>query len=263
MGKKAELIVRVEMASDGIPYGSFIAIMNNAIGMLRSIANNMEADDATWLITKATTNSPLCMTITARSKKKPRVVKRAVKTFVRGIHAIEHGAEPPPEFSYKDLESAKRMVSVLADGVKGLSFTDSDGEVAQPTLHLAANVQSIQDTLYHYEWASFRGVLENITTHGDSNVFSIFDSLTDHEIPCHFSDEDTARVGSMIKKRINVYGRTRFDRSGLPIHIDVEEFHTVCGDEDLIKISEAPPTNITGGMDSVEYVRRIRDGKSF
>lgn len=27
-----------------------------------------------------------------------------------------------------------------------------------------------------------------------------------------------------------------------------------------VKISEAPPINITGGMDSVEYVRMIRDG---
>lgn len=30
-----------------------------------------------------------------------------------------------------------------------------------------------------------------------------------------------------------------------------------------IKISEAPPVNITGGMDSVEYVRKIRSGESF
>ena len=251
------------MAPDGVPYGSFTTVMNNAIGMLRSIANSMEADDATWLITKATTNSPLCITITARSEKKPRVVRRVVRTFVTGIRAIEQGTEPPLDFTYKDLESAKRMVSVLTDGVKGLSFTDSDGEEARATLHLAANAQSIQDTLYHYEGASFRGVLENITTHGDTNVFSIFDSLTDHEIPCHFSDEDTARVGSLIKQRINVYGRTRFDRSGLPVYIDVEEFHPVCSEEDLIKISEAPPTNITGGIDSVEYVRRIRDGKSI
>jgi len=32
---------------------------------------------------------------------------------------------------------------------------------------------------------------------------------------------------------------------------------------DLIIISEAPPTNITGGMDSVEYVRRIRNGEDL
>lgn len=33
------------------------------------------------------------------------------------------------------------------------------------------------------------------------------------------------------------------------------------GAEEPVKISKAPPTNITGGMDSVEYVRRMREGE--
>lgn len=34
-------------------------------------------------------------------------------------------------------------------------------------------------------------------------------------------------------------------------------------EEKPVKISEAPPINITGGMDSVEYVRRIREGEDL
>ena len=116
--------------------------------------------------------------------------------------------------------------------------------------------------MYHYEWASFRGVLENILTRGGKNIFQIFDSLTDEEIQCHFTDEDIPQVGTLIQKRVLVYGRVRYDRVGRPVHIEVEKFEGIL-DDDVGKISEAPATNIAGGVDSVDYVRKIRNGESL
>ena len=40
-------------------------------------------------------------------------------------------------------------------------------------------------------------------------------------------------------------------------------FDVLPSSKHLIKISEAPGVNITGGMDSVEYVRKIRDGEDI
>lgn len=103
------------------------------------------------------------------------------------------------------------------------------------------------------DWGTIEGNLLEVSL-VNQPTFRVFDDLTGRGIECRFDDSQLSLVKDALHHRVSVYGRVRYNRLGEPVVINVEEFE---------KIMEKPVQQIsidlTGGMDSGEYVKRLRD----
>lgn len=262
MSQDSEIKVIVDGKRKGIPYASFNTVLSNMVGILKSLAHQVDTagGDISWRIVSASMNSPLEMTIIPVSRKRPTLGRRVSREYIQGMQALEQGHPDRSLFSGEDMKLAKRMVNVLNDGVRSLVFESPVHGFVKATQHLAANVDAFYEKLYRYEMTSFRGRLENVNTHADDYHFEIFDILTDHRITCRFEEEDIERVGANLRKRVYVYGRAKYEKD-TPVSIHVKEFRSL--DENIVKLSELPGVNITDGMDAADYVRAIRNGENI
>ena len=93
--------------------------------------------------------------------------------------------------------------------------------------------------------------------------FFIYDSLTDNAIRCFFEAGDTESIAGLIERRVRVKGHAKFTATHEPKSMRVLSFDALPqGAEatDIRSIQSVNP-NITGGQDSVEYIRGLRDAR--
>ena len=258
--KVSELTVTIEAKEKGVPTSSLTTVLNHFAGILRSLAKQIakgQNSEIKWEITGASMNSPLTLTLVGVSKNS-RLPTRVARECVRSFKLIEQEAQFPEKFTHQDLVSASNMVSVLNDGIKSLKISAREDEEVVPTLHLVANVQKLQQS-YKVVYASFRGRLHDIHTHGETHDFEIYDQLTDQKIKCIFPEEKYKEVGTLLKQRVIVYGKVKLSNHGVPVSIEVTEFEGL--PSELRKISEAAPLEVPNGLDAVDYVRKVRRGE--
>jgi hypothetical protein len=123
------------------------------------------------------------------------------------------------------------------------------------------NVQKIPRRDYYYQHTTIRGRLLDIHMSKGAREFTIFDLLTDRQIRCVFKEGKHKNVARLLQQNVVVYGRTKFNNRGIPESMIVDEFQGLPIAKR--KVSELPPIDITGGMGSVEFVRRIRNGEAI
>ena len=159
----------------------------------------------------------------------------------------------------KDLNTAKSMVSVLADGVQFIRFAAPDIGEVMATQQIAVNADEVRSKQRRFEITSFRGRLERVSLH-DERTFVIYDILTDEPIDCTFSEEDIPKVAENLGRRVSVHGKACFEQ-GKPVSIEIAEFRGLS--DDILDMSKTEGVDITGGMDSADYVRALRNGEAI
>lgn len=261
MQKKAELTIVVEGKGGKVPYKSFNTVLSNTVGILNSIAITITKSGAAsveWEITSVAMNSPLTITLTGHSPRR-NLASKTVDSYVNGINAIQRNPEQPPFFADKDLEQASKIVSVLHDGVKSLKFRSDDYE-ANVSKTLTLNIQRIRRNIgHHSEYASFRGRLNDIRTSFGMRECIVRDFLTNNEIKCTYPEGEDQRIARLLLKRVEVSGFAKLTDKGELLSLAIADVHELPSAKR--KVSETPGIDITGGMDAVDYIRKIRDGE--
>lgn len=113
----------------------------------------------------------------------------------------------------------------------------------------------------YYEISTLEGRLETIDVHGKKKVFGIYDVITNHKILCHFDKSILPAVVAALSQRVSVEGMVKFDRSGTPLSINVDNFEVMPGMDELPQFDEGQGINITSGISSEDYVRGLRDAE--
>lgn len=255
-----EITVFIGARGAGVPISSLVTVLNHFKGILRSTAEQLASGKSNriqWEIVAATMNSPLALTMAGRSESE-RFPKRVIRTALENVRRIEKKAELPDTMTDQDLESANAMVSVLNDGVDSLVISAPGIDKVILTLHISANVREIRSHYTHRQ-ASFRGRLYDITTHGGKHNFEIFDTITNESIVCNFQQDQYEKVGLLLRKRVIVYGKARYSPKGDLLSIDVTDFDAI--PDSPIRISEFEKIDVPSGFDSVDFIRKVRDGK--
>lgn len=217
-----------------------------------------------WHIVKATTNSPLTLTFEAHVPAKRRDTSKAVvKTYMRGIRKLESGRGVPSDFDDETLKETKALLGLLDRGVERLEFTAPEEEKVVPTLRSVAIIKEYfgQRASYHKADTTVEGSLETVTIHG-GEAFDVFDQLTGTRVRCDLPEGKLNEAIEALGKRVGVSGRAKFSDKGRPISIEVESIRVLRERKDLPSASDFEgegKLDITGGMDSVEFVRRLRD----
>lgn len=263
------LTVRL-LGRDGISPDTLIDALRDAVIVLQDVAREVsggESRPVQWQIKRIKYESPLEMEI-AEAPQTQDVTEMAdvMGPFVRGLRAIEAGANRPAHFSDNALYMVKRLVGLLNNGLTKMEFCTQGEAGVTPTQHVAAHVDEILGTAsrFYYEETELEGRVELLSIHGAPD-FWIYDPLTDEPIKCAFKPEHIDQVAELIKRRarVRVLGKTKFNREHRPISVEVQAFERLPDQAELPQIADLHRAgiNITGGLSAVEYLRRMRDAQ--
>jgi hypothetical protein len=217
-----------------------------------------------WNIVKATTNSPLTLTLEAHVPAKRRDTSRAVvKSYMRGMRKLESGKGVPSDFADDILKEARALLGLLDRGVARMEFAAPGEEKVVPTLRSAALIDEFfgRRAAYFLADTTVEGSLETVTIHG-GEAFDVFDQLTGTRVRCALPDGKISDAVNALGKRVAVSGRAKFSDKGRPISIEVESIRVLREKSELPAASDFEgegKLDITGGTDSAEFMRRLRD----
>ena len=262
-----KLTILVEGRDGGAPAERLVDVLDKALAVLRNIDAQSSEDGKSgihWNFIKATTNSPLTLTLEAHVPAKRRDTSRAVvKSYMRGMRKLESGKGVPGDFGDETLKEARAMLGLLERGVSRMEFSEPGEDTVVPTPRSAALIDEFfgRRAAYHLADTTVEGSLETVTIHG-GEAFDVFDQLNGTRVRCILPDGHISEPVNALGKRVAVSGRAKFSDKGRPISIEVESIRVLRDKKDLPSASDFEgegKLDITGGMDSEEFVRRLRD----
>ena len=184
------------------------------------------------------------------------VLMRGLQTVVDPVDR-----ELPSSFSESALEDLRRMGRLFKGKtrLRKLVFNSNGREIASVTDSIREKVDFILNRGFS-EYGSIDGKLEAINLHGTPR-FTVWDRITNAPVHCTFprSGNWTQKVRSLLQRRVLVTGRIRYLKDGRPYSMsELTDLIDKTPDPSLPKGDFGSIPNLTGDMDSVEYVRRLR-----
>jgi hypothetical protein len=251
-----EITINVKARGEHFTVGALIRALERTLDVLRGMEVKMASGQPVrdWQVASLNANGELRMTV------KGDMPESLVTTYLRGMRTLDTTATAPAEFDDEDLSNARRLVGLLERDAESITFASPGEEPVSPTQHVAANVDAILRKRYRYTYATLEGMLETLNVHG-GNAFTIYDVLTDHKTVCEFPEDLYAKAYAAVRKRVLVTGRIKYNRDGDPVSMTVETIRERRPAEALPQIRAGEEIDLTGGMDSAEYVRGMRDAE--
>jgi hypothetical protein len=184
-----------------------------------------------------------------------------VENFFNGLNLISNGISPA-DFRYSTLDAFRKLISLQEKKViKKLEFS-RNGEPRIDVSNMAKNVESILGPEV-FEVGSMTGMLDALNFH-QQNIFYVYPTYFFPRIKCIVTKELVPLVVQAVKKYVTVYGKLHFHtkfHEDFPEKIDVEEIYVHPDESSLPSLADLQSTIKfdTGGLDSVDFVRKIRD----
>jgi len=259
MARKA-LIVNITGENQGVGLPPLVKALSNTLKLLESVdaeAAHGKQPRIHWQVESIVMQSPYRMSIVGESSLGDAAVDRVLRPVVAGTRAINERAVQPPFFSQETMGLAKRLGLLLNKGLTRIRF-EYDGEVAEPTQHLVANVDALLQPKYQAK-TSLRGRLEEVDVHKGAE-FRIYSEVTGEAVKCLFSKEQTSKVGALLGKRVMVSGRANYNQLHRVVSMRVEDYQEVPEQADLPRLEDLRNLGIDFGKGrSEDLVRGIRD----
>lgn len=265
----SDLVITVHGKETRVTVRSLIEMLEGALAVLREIdarlAENHRAG-VQWEVVKVAMNSPLQITLGPRVPTNRRDYSPdVVKSFMVGIRSLERQAVVPANWSEDALQHMRQLVNLRNNGIASMVFSSPGEEQVEPTLHSAANIEEIQkrQAAHYWEETSIEGRLEAISAHNGTRI-SIWDVLSNTKVECLVSEAQLEQAKSAFRRRVAVSGKAKVSRKGKPLSIEVDSIRVLKETDELPQpksFAGLSRVDITGGVDSAEYIRGLRDGE--
>ena len=262
----------------------------NQVGDYVSIMRAVEealADDGTseieWRVTNAKKNSPLELEITPFPRRlgvdiEPRVHK--VKEYTAGgLALLAAKAERPRFFNDSALEKVERLFQRVTNGLS-LTKVDYGPEIPEiqgaveitPNIARAAVshirvVRALKEKPYR-ELGSVEGFLKGIERDGFSRAIVYVKLRLNGEIvKCLVSETaesevERHQIGDVWKnRRVRIVGTIYYKNLGRISKIDADVVQFLRSREELPSSSDIINKDFTGGLASIEYLEKLRNGE--
>jgi hypothetical protein len=269
------LKLQVGTAGEGINADGFLNFFQQAIAALKEIdkaSSRHGVETIEWKIVEAGTNSPLFARI--QGYKLPSVAPEknggagpVITIFVSGIETLASGNRLPPRYNRKALLLIKQMSTIanyhrlsptIATATKSTRIEESVAENAD----WALKADAIRKQGY-FERGSLEGELLTLSSSAKQkrDTLVIVNRVTGEEITCSLASKDLEPlVREAWKRRVVVSGKIFVPyETRRPAKILVDHIRILPKRDDALGIEGLLGINITGGMESSEYVRRLRD----
>jgi hypothetical protein len=264
-----ELVITVQGKDTRVTVRSLIEMLDRALGVLRELDARMSDNQRAgmnWEVVNVSMNSPLTMTLGPRIPQNRRDTSaEVVKSFLGGMRTLEKGANIPAHWNEGALEKLRSLVDLRNNGVASMAFSSQGEAAVEPTLHTAANIDEIRKKQHAHYWeeTTIEGRLEVISAHNGTKLW-IWDVLTNTKVECLVTDAQLEEAKGAFRKRVAVTGRAKVTRKGKPLEIEVASIRVLKEKNELPQAKDFEGTgrvDITGGVDSAEYIRSLRDAQ--
>lgn len=256
--------IRIGGKGENVSLSCLINILTDTLDILREIDARLSADGKNtlrWEIIKATTNSPLTMTIAGLPESEDHFNPGVGTKYTNAVAQLKSGVEPPPYFSAKAIQKAKEMAATTANGVACIAISSHGQDAIEVTEEVAKNAEAILKRTFYQTYATLTGRLETLDVHGKFS-FIIYDTLTDHAVRCIFDPEMYPQVELAMRRRVAVSGDTRYNRrTGRPVSIKADSVRVLRSSDELPQFRKGEYINITGDVDSAKHIRSLRDAE--
>lgn len=248
-----ELTIELVGKNQKLTVDSLIDALERALITLRNLDPKQPQE---WEVVKVRMASPLRITLRNPS------AQRLVPNYMRGLKKIEKRPVIPSYFSEAEVESSRQLADVVSNGIESLKLSFPGERSVKITAQLKSNLEEVTKKIssFHYEWTTIEGLLDQVTVVGDLAKFRIEHPLTGRAIECRFPPEMLDVVKEALPHRVAVYGRARYNAAGETTSIEVKTFRKLRDRSELPQIEDISGVDITGGIDSVEHIRKVRGG---
>jgi hypothetical protein len=182
-----------------------------------------------------------------------------IDRFTDGLTTIIERAEAPPHFDRALLEEFKLLAKPLSRRVSEIEIRAGKKKI-RVTKQLEVNIEKIIGEDIKSE-GTVAGHLDVVNVH-ERNLFYIYPVVGPAKIGCQFSNDLLEEVKAALKQYVTVSGTLRYKQNEVfPYQVDAERIEIHPPDDELPTLASlrgiAPA--MTGDLDSVEFIRRLRN----
>lgn len=249
--------------ADHLTVKSFLKVAGKTFDILKKLDVN---NTLQWRIERVQMNSPLELVYAAEPRDEIGAYDSDISEQCLDLFdSLQRGVRPSLRVPVTVFTDAAAVISTMSNGVSRIHLRSKSDRVVTP------NYERIKSALHeltadklsddYHEHTSLEGVLKTSSTHGGSHL-CIYDRITGDAIHCKLGDEMFKELfaSSNMNRRVSVTGLA-FYKKEKPVSISVESYEFLPSLQDVMPDRGPSGLNITGGMDSVEYLRSIRDAR--
>ncbi len=228
-----------------------------------------------WRVGNWTKNSPLTITITPFPKEGRTNIdnhaNKIVGATAYGLRKLERGSERPRYFTDKIIRRVNRINERVTKGLASTEIDFSgydeqkifiDKEIAETTIKNIENLKAESPKPYR-ELGSVEGHVKAVGHDRRGHlVLTLIKRIDNKDVKCIISDKDFEKLelGKAVKGlRVKVFGFLYYKMLGVIDWVDADRVEQFTPRDELPTIEDLIDPDFTNGVDSVEYIRRMRD----
>lgn len=266
-----EISITITTHDGQLFWKDFKSAINDNINALKAVGRTLAGSQEqfnNWRVCSISMKSPVNVLLRYEPETDAEPPADWIQKFLDGMTELEKGISQPSGFSEDALGHVAKLIN-LRDRLESIEYSAPESERVKVSVKAATHAVEVHDALkkkrpqYYYSYGSIRGELGQITIHGATSEFAIYDQLTDRKIPCKFSPSHDAEViARLLTMRIAVYGRIKYDRLDHPVSIDVETWKQLKSPGELASLHDIRNAMrpLPEGVSSEDFVRSLRDG---
>ena len=221
-----------------------------------------------WEVIAASLRSPLKMAFAPRpgelNGEAVEIGKQVSDACFRGMRQLAKKPDLPPHFDEEALEAATELALAGRKDDLTVSVAVDRKRCVQLTPQAVDNIRQVmQGTRRYIDFGTIEGKLDTVSVRGGPNIV-IWEVLTNYRVVCAIAPEMLAEIldnaKTFLGARVAVTGRITY-ANDRPKSIQVEKFRRLRTVDELPQFEAIPPIDITGGIPSEEYVRKMRDAQ--
>lgn len=251
---------------DTVRLATFADLTDRIAALLRELDRSGTADESVdWVIVDLSIGSAT-VEVEGRPSNpvadiSPLIVQQAIET----LESAARGARLPDVPTAAWLQARAVADLLQANDVRlNLKANGREVDLDRWQMPLAAVPEIETRRRVSEAVTSVEGSLDTVFLHDPRDAhFVIWDAVYGRQVRCDFAPEHLRIVKEALGERVRVNGRVQFDAIGRPERIveifSIRVLRPGSGPAPSDLRGMAP--DITGGLDSVEWVRRIRDAE--
>jgi hypothetical protein len=248
----------------------WLRLFQSAIAALKAIDKHLSThgvESLRWRIIDIGANSPIYTTIqgTLDRNGDQGYSQQVVDLLACGVEHLLSDRSCPRDFNRHILKHVKTMAHI---GVRYALRPKiaTEGREILVKKSVARNADwaikrlSLRKSTYT-EYGSLEGVLQELSVSHGRDRLVIVEKLTGEKTPCYLRNPSLdAELRKAWKKRVVVTGEIVVKReTKKPVKIKVDEIRILRERSELPQIEDLRGIDITGGVESSEYIRTLRD----
>ncbi len=206
-------------------------------------------------------DSPASLTLEACLKDKKYDIREDIhKEIFYTMDKLQKGEEIPERERFYIVESIRDFSDPIGKHVSKLNVAGNGNVIdISEEFKARANLFTAPEESCH---SSFRGMLDIINIHGPEKLFWLYPEIGPTRIQCKFNVDLFEQAKSALGKRVEVQGIFKYKiRAPYPHEAEIDTLDPLPSDEDLPSFKDLMGIDpeITGGLSSEDYIRKIRD----